>query len=81
MFTAVNRRKHVTKTITARIPDEVHSEVLNRCNRAGVNINYFLNRALELVITGSSQFEFGDEEVEDDEGHQQRTLQKSLVIN
>ena len=56
-----------TKTISARIPEDVHADILDRCNREGCTVNHFLNCAIELAITGYSDFEFGDEDQDEEE--------------
>ena len=53
-----------TKTVSARIPEDVHADILDRCNREGCTVNRFLNCAIELAITGYSEFDFGDEDEE-----------------
>lgn len=54
-----------TKTVTARIPEDVHAEILDRCNREGCTVNFFLNKAIQFVINHEVDFNFGD--IEDDE--------------
>ena len=49
-----------TRTISARIPEDVHAEILDRCNREGCTVNHFLNRAIEFILTGYTEFDFGD---------------------
>ena len=55
-----------TKTISARIPEDVHADILDRCNREGCTVNHFLNCAIELAIKGHSEFDFGDAEEDND---------------
>lgn len=50
----------MTKTVSARIDDKVHDEIRDRCNIAGCTVNDFLNGAIELALTGSTEFDFGD---------------------
>lgn len=59
--------KKETKTISARIPEEVHTDILDRCNREGCTVNHFLNCAIELAITGYSEFDFADEDQDEEE--------------
>lgn len=54
-----------TKTVTARIPEDVHVEIIDRCNREGCTVNFFLNKAIEFIINHEVDFNFGD--IEDDE--------------
>jgi len=52
----------LTKTVSARIPNKAHEELLERCNKVGCTINEWLNAAVEYLFTHSSDFDFGDEE-------------------
>ena len=52
----------MTKTVSARIPNKSHEELLERCNKVGCTINEWLNAAVEYLFTHSSDFDFGDEE-------------------
>jgi len=54
----------LTKTVSARIPNKNHEEILERCNRAGCTINEWLNAGVDYLLTGSSDFDFGEEELE-----------------
>ena len=64
MFTAIN----MTRTVSARIPKELHEELRERCNKVGCSINDFLEASIEFILYGQSEFDFGDEEdFEDDE--------------
>ena len=50
------------KTVSARIPKDVHEELRNRCNNIGCNINEFIEHAIEFALYSSTDFDFGDEE-------------------
>ncbi len=52
----------MTKTVSARIPNKSHEELVERCNKSGCTINEWLNAAVEYLFTHSSDFDFGDEE-------------------
>ncbi len=52
----------MTKTISARIPERLHEEIINCCTKEGWIINEFLNGAIELAIIGHTNFEFGEPE-------------------
>ena len=54
----------MTKTISARIPNKAHEELLERCNKVGCTINEWINAAVEYLFTHSYDFDFGDEEEE-----------------
>ena len=55
-------RKLMSKTVSARIPNKSHEEILERCNRVGCSINEWLNSGIDYLLTGSSDFDFGDSE-------------------
>jgi len=52
----------LSKTVSARIPNKNHEEILERCNRAGSTINEWLNSCIEYMLTGTSDFDFGEED-------------------
>ena len=57
----------MTKTVSARIPNKTHEELVERCNKVGCTINEWLNAAVDYLFTHSSDFDFGDdEELEED---------------
>ncbi len=60
-------RKHMSKTVSARIPKDLHEELRERCNKIGCSINDYVKEAIGFVMTGNSKFDFGDEE---DQEHQ-----------
>jgi len=59
----------MTKTVSARIPNSKHEELVERCNKVGCTINEWLNAAIDYMFTSSSDFDFGDEE-EDEESNE-----------
>lgn len=65
VFTAIN----MSRTVSARIPKELHEELRERCNKVGCSINDFLEASIEFALNGHSEFDFGDDEdfEEDDE--------------
>lgn len=50
----------MTKTVSTRIDDKTHQEIIDRCNIEGCTVAHFLNCAIELAITGSTPFDFGE---------------------
>lgn len=44
----------------------MHDELRERCNRAGCTINDWLEAAIKYLFTGSSDFDFGDPDYEDE---------------
>jgi len=54
----------LSRTVSARIPKELHEDLRERCNEIGESINDFLKASIELMLYGSSDFDF--EEPKDD---------------
>lgn len=51
----------MSRTVSARIPTELHEELRERCNEIGESINDFVKAAIELMIYDSTDFDFGNE--------------------
>jgi predicted DNA-binding protein len=51
----------MSRTVSARIPTELHEELRERCNLVGESINDFVKAAIEFVLYNSTEFDFGDE--------------------
>ena len=49
----------MSKTVSARISNSKHRELLERCNLVGCTINEWINEAIQYVLTASSEFDFG----------------------
>jgi len=55
----------MTKTISSRIDNRTHNELIERCNKLGCNINEFIGESVKFLLTNESDFEFDvDEEIE-----------------
>ena len=52
----------MSRTVSARISKDTHDVIRERCNKAGCTINDWIVAAIDFTITGSSEFDFGDEE-------------------
>ncbi len=52
----------MSRTVSARIPNELHEEIRERCNKVGCSINDFLEASLEFALNDYSEFDFGNEE-------------------
>jgi len=57
----------VSRTVSARIPNKLHEEIRERCNKVGCSINDFLEASLEFALNDYTEFDFGNEEEPDDE--------------
>jgi len=49
----------VSRTISARIPTQLHEELRERCNLLGESINDFVKAAIEFGLHSSVDFDFG----------------------
>jgi len=54
----------MSRTVSARIPTDLHEELRERCNLIGESINDFVEAAIEFVLHNSCDFDFGDEIME-----------------
>ena len=57
----------MSRTVSARIPSDLHEELRERCNQIGESINDFIKAAIELGLYGDSNFNFGDNSEEESE--------------
>lgn len=57
----------MSRTVSARIPKEVHEELRERCNNLGCSINDYLAESIKFTLYGSSDFNFEDEQEEKEE--------------
>jgi len=55
----------MSRTVSARIPTELHEELRERCNLVGESINDFVKAAIEIALWGSCDFDFGEELLEE----------------
>lgn len=51
----------MTKTVSARITNQTHEKLIERCNQIGCSVNEYLNGAIEFGLTGTTQQDLGDE--------------------
>ena len=52
----------MSRTVSARIPTELHEELRERCNLIGESINDFVKASIEIGLYGTTDFNFEDEE-------------------
>lgn len=64
-FTTLDRCKHMSRTVSARIPTELHEELRERCNLIGESISDFVKASIEFALHDSVQFDFGEELIEE----------------
>ena len=49
----------MSRTVSARIPTELHEELRERCNLIGESINEFVKASIELILHNDTDFDFG----------------------
>lgn len=54
----------MSRTVSARIPKELHEELREQCNKLGCNINDFIAESIKFSLYGSSDFDFGFDDEE-----------------
>lgn len=52
----------MSRTVSARIPTELHRELRERCNLIGESINDFIKASIEIALYRSTDFDFGEEQ-------------------
>ncbi len=55
----------MSRTVSARIPTDLHEELRERCNQIGESINDFVKASIEFALHETTDFDFGDEEEEE----------------
>jgi predicted DNA-binding protein len=68
----------MTKTVSVRVPNSLHDELRERCNLLGDPISDFVEAAIELILTGSTDYDFGDEIVSKLESQKEEFERKSV---
>ncbi len=56
----------MSRTVSARISNELHDELREQCNKVGCSISDYVEESIKFGVCGSSDFDFGfdDEESE-----------------
>ncbi|HEX9845005.1 MAG TPA: hypothetical protein VGA92_00915 [Candidatus Nitrosotenuis sp.] len=49
----------MSKTVSARIPKEMHGKLIEMCNKIGCTVNEYLTGSLELALDGTTEKELG----------------------
>ena len=55
----------MSRTVSARIPTELHEELRERCNLVGESMNDFIKAAIEFALYETTDFDFGNELMEE----------------
>lgn len=59
----------MSRTVSARITTKMHDELRERCNLIGESINDFIVACIDVGLHNSSDFDFGDELVDEIKEH------------
>ena len=52
----------MSRTVSARIPKELHEKLRDKCKNLGCSINDYLTASIELCLNDYTNFDFGDED-------------------
>lgn len=55
----------MSRTVSTRIPTQLHEELRERCNLLGESINDFVKAAIEFSLHSETEFDFGEELIEE----------------
>ncbi len=72
--TRVNKCKRMSRTVSARIPNDLHEELRERCNLVGESINDYVKAAIEFALNETVDFDFGGELMDELEEKRKRTI-------
>jgi predicted DNA-binding protein len=53
----------MSRIVSARIQNEMHERLRNKCNELGCTINDYLEGMVELLVNGSTEFDLDDKYV------------------
>jgi len=73
----------MSRTVSARIQTELHEELRERCNLIGESINDFVEAAIEIALHNSTDFDFGDDlidELEEKRSKQENEKRQTVTI-
>ena len=51
----------MSRTVSTRIPTDLHEDLRERCNLIGESMNDFIKAAIEFALYDSCNFDFGGE--------------------
>lgn len=55
----------MSRTVSTRIPTQLHEELRERCNLIGESINDYVKAAIEFTLHNTVDFDFGEELAEE----------------
>ncbi|MCV0409475.1 YlcI/YnfO family protein [Nitrosopumilus sp.] len=71
----------MSRTVSARIPNDLHEELRERCNLVGESINDFVTACIEVDLHNSCDFDFGDEVADELERQKEEFKKNSKIVN
>jgi len=66
----------MSRTVSARIPNDVHEKLRERCNMVGCSINDFIEASIKISLDGHVEFDFGNELEETQSDSNQNNVKK-----
>ncbi|HSD04178.1 MAG TPA: hypothetical protein VLB45_00295 [Nitrosopumilaceae archaeon] len=54
----------MSRTVSTRIPIQLHAELRERCNKIGCSISDYVAEAIKFAVYGNSDFDFEESEEE-----------------
>ena len=55
----------MSRTVSSRIPNDLHEELRERCNLVGESISDYIKASIEMALHNECEFDFGDELMEE----------------
>jgi len=65
----------MSRTVSARIPNDLHEELRERCNLVGESINDYVKAAIEFALNETTDFDFGGELMDELEEKRKNQIQ------
>jgi len=72
--------KKKTKPTSVRFDNDLLEELDQRCSKVGCSRNDFIKNSVELAITQTSDFDFGDEEETDETKAEPKKPQMKITL-
>jgi len=69
----------MSKTVSSRIDNKIHKDLVERCNQLGCNINEFVGESVKFTLYNESNFDFDpDDEIANES---KKKGSESIIIN
>ncbi len=56
----------MSKTVSSRVENKLHKDMLQECNKLGVTMNEYIKEALRLLLYDKCDLEFEDEDSDEE---------------